>query len=118
MGSKALASTALLLSLNLLFFSLVSSYCPSGTCLDNTPNLDVCVELLGGLLNLKVNSPQNYGCCSLITNLVDVNVAACLCTRIKLELPILEEAITIPLSLNLLFKACGRPPIPCAYKCP
>ncbi|KAK0586410.1 hypothetical protein LWI29_006468 [Acer saccharum] len=120
MGSKALASTALLVSLNLLFFSLVSStstYCSSGTCPDNALNLNACVDLLG-LLKLRVNSPNTYPCCSLIKNLVSVNAAACLCTTLRtVNLPILGPVLDIPLSLTLLLNTCGKPLPDCSYQC-
>ncbi|KAK1564363.1 hypothetical protein Q3G72_032635 [Acer saccharum] len=117
MGSKALASTALLVSLNLLFFSLVSSTsCSSGTCPDNTLNLDVCVDLLYGLLKLTVNTPPAEPCCTLIKDIVDLNAAACLCTTLGLKVPILGTVLTAPLSFELLFNACQRP-LPCSYQC-
>ncbi|TXG51117.1 hypothetical protein EZV62_023641 [Acer yangbiense] len=122
MGSKALASTALLVSLNLLFFSLVSStytHCPNCICPKDNLNLNACVDLLG-FLNLRVNSPDTYPCCSLIQNLLDVDAAVCLCSTISVKLPILGSllgplyGLTIPVSLELLFNACSRQ-LPCNY---
>lgn len=128
MGSKAFASSALFLSLNVLFFTLVTSTytnCPPVTpkptpkphprltpaypsCPRDTLKLGVCADVLG-LVNVVVGSPPTLPCCSLLEGLVDLEAAVCLCTAIKAN--VLGLNLNIPVSLTLLLNACGM-------KCP
>ncbi|XXG77844.1 hypothetical protein AAC387_Pa08g1917 [Persea americana] len=134
MGSKAFAATALFLSLNLLFFTLVTStkLCPPVTpkptpkphpnlhpkphpsppaypsCPRDTLKLGVCAHVLG-LTNVVVGSPPTLPCCSLLGGLVDLEAAVCLCTAIKAN--VLGINLNVPVSLTLLLNACG-------LKCP
>ncbi|KAJ9188478.1 hypothetical protein P3X46_003834 [Hevea brasiliensis] len=105
MASKAVASTALFLSLNLLFFTLVSSThhlvpCPSpvatATCPRDTPRLGVCSKLLNDLLHLVVGTPQKKPCCPLIQGLADLEAAVCLCTVLKAN--VLGINLNVPIS--------------------
>ncbi|KAM7494110.1 hypothetical protein LguiB_028719 [Lonicera macranthoides] len=127
-NSKTNASLALFLSLNLLFFCLVSSCntCPSpnpkpkpnpkptptpgtpsqATCPKDALKLGVCANLLGGLLGIVVGTPPKTPCCSLIQGLADVEAAVCLCTAIKAN--ILGINLNIPLSLSLLLNVCEK----------
>ncbi|KAK2994856.1 hypothetical protein RJ640_012819 [Escallonia rubra] len=136
MASKSLAATALLLSLNLLFFTLVSSKstpcppppppkCPPppkphphppkhATCPKDTLKLGVCADLLGDLLHLVVGTPPKTPCCSLIEGLVDLEAAVCLCTAIKAN--VLGINLDIPLSLSLLLNYCGKK-VPSGFQC-
>lgn len=112
MGSKAVA---LLLSLNLLFFSMVSagsSYKPSPSSPvalppspPNCPDLSVCLNIL---------SPQEESCCPLIDGLIDLEAAVCLCARIKATI------IGIPIDLTalviLILNNCGKS-MPPNYSC-
>ncbi|CAL9029467.1 hypothetical protein PRUPE_5G072800 [Prunus persica] len=141
MASKALASTALLLSLNLLFFTLVTSTnvaCPPpqkkghkhqpkhaspalpnpnpskpATCPKDTLKLGACADLLNGLVHLVVGPPK-FPCCSLIEGLVDLDAAVCLCTAIKAN--VLGIHLNIPVSLSLLLNYCGKQ-VPSGYEC-
>src|SRR5574342_151167 len=109
MASKATASLAFLLSLNLLFFSLVSAcnhcYVPNpprpkpcpptkptpkpspssgyGKRPRDTLKLGVCAKLLGGLVDITIGKPPVTPCCSLIEGLADLEAAVCLCTAIN-----------------------------------
>ncbi|XP_022970162.1 14 kDa proline-rich protein DC2.15-like [Cucurbita maxima] len=136
MASKATASLAFLLSLNLLFFSLVSAcsdcYVPSppipnpcpptepnpssghGKCPRDTLKLGVCAKLLGGLLDITVGKPPVTPCCSLIEGLVDLEAAVCLCTAIKAN--VLGKNLNIPVSLSLLLNVCKKK-VPEGFKC-
>ncbi|XP_057952509.1 14 kDa proline-rich protein DC2.15-like [Malania oleifera] len=118
MGSKT-SSITLFLTVNLLFFALVSGqYCdhtctPSGvpagrtlTCPRDTLNLGVCANLLNGLLGIVLGAPPTTPCCSLIAGLVDLEAAVCLCTAVRANL--LGINLNIPLSLGLLLNACGK----------
>ncbi|KAB2632500.1 14 kDa proline-rich protein DC2.15-like [Pyrus ussuriensis x Pyrus communis] len=139
MASKAVASTALLLSLNLLFFTLVTSTnvdCPPpakkghhpkhaspavpnpkpskrATCPIDTLKLGVCADVLNGLVHLVVGPPK-FPCCSLIEGLVDLDAAVCLCTAIKAN--VLGIHLNVPVSLSLLLNYCGKQ-VPTGYEC-
>ncbi|KAG2681505.1 hypothetical protein I3843_11G148100 [Carya illinoinensis] len=128
MASKTLASGALLLSLNLLFFVMVSSTdvpCPpppkghkhhhhKPTCPKDTLKLGVCANLLNDLVHLVVGTPPKTPCCSLIEGLVDLEAAVCLCTAIKAN--ILGINLNVPLSLSLLLNYCGKK-VPTGFQC-
>ncbi|KAF8027079.1 hypothetical protein BT93_E0103 [Corymbia citriodora subsp. variegata] len=133
--SKSSASVALFLTLNLLFFALVSSCvtCPSpkprprpgprptptpspstGACPRDALKLGVCADVLGSLLNVTVGTPPVTPCCSLLNGLVDLEAAVCLCTAIKAN--ILGINLNIPISLSLLLNVCSRQ-VPPGFKC-
>ncbi|XP_052209045.1 14 kDa proline-rich protein DC2.15-like [Diospyros lotus] len=132
MASKSVASTALLLSLNLLFFTLVSSrhvHCPpppppkaplcppppaTATCPRDTLKLGVCANVLKSLLNIVVGTPPKMPCCSLIEGLVDLEAAVCLCTAIKAN--VLGINLNVPVSLSLLLNYCGKK-VPTGFQC-
>ncbi|CAI0490593.1 unnamed protein product [Linum tenue] len=101
MASRAAASTALLLALNLLFFTLVSStYCPPPAA------LGVCANLLNDLVHLVVGTPATTPCCSLLGDLVDLEAAVCLCTALKAN--VLGLNLNVPIALSLLLNVCGK----------
>ncbi|XVE68405.1 hypothetical protein DITRI_Ditri09bG0065900 [Diplodiscus trichospermus] len=134
MASKIKASTSLFLSLNLLFFSFVSSHIskgspiinsrnpvviraramhPNGNKLQsqgqcNSLNLGVCVNLLG-LVDIETGNVPTQPCCGVIQGLVDLEVAVCLCTAIRASvLGIIN--LNLPINLSLLLNNCGRKP--------
>ncbi|KAJ4712806.1 14 kDa proline-rich protein DC2.15 [Melia azedarach] len=114
MASK---SSALLLSLNLLFFAVLTSIPSSSATLENCPEdalkLRVCADVLGVLLTL--GDPKPSQCCTLINNLITIDAAACLCTSLKINvLDVLNLDIS-NLSLTLLFNYCK---VPRGFKCP
>ncbi|XP_068634257.1 14 kDa proline-rich protein DC2.15-like [Aristolochia californica] len=143
MASKSSASAAvLLLTLNLLFFSLVTAHdssvssrlCWSGCgkpnpspnpnpkpsptpastkCPRDTLKLGICANVLG-LVNATVGSPPTLPCCSLLDGLVDLEAAVCLCTAITAN--VLGININIPISLSLLLNVCGKTP-PTGFQC-
>lgn len=134
MASKAL----LLVLVNLLFFTLVSSTyvpCPpppsskpkrkpkpptpkpnppKATCPKDTLKLGVCADVLKGLLHLVVGTPPKTPCCSLIEGLVDLEAAVCLCTAIKAN--VLGIHLNVPVSLSLLLNYCGKK-VPSGFQC-
>lgn len=132
MASKSAAVTALLLSLNLLFFTLVtSSYVPcppppktpkrccqpspaKATCPKDTLKLGVCADLLNDLVHLVVGTPPKTPCCSLIQGLADLEAAVCLCTAIKAK--VLGVNLNVPVSLSLLLNYCGKN-VPKGFQC-
>ncbi|XWS49759.1 hypothetical protein CRYUN_Cryun12cG0030300 [Craigia yunnanensis] len=134
MASKTVASTALLLSLNLLFFTLVSSNyapCPPppkspkpphksppapkkpASCPKDTLKLGVCADLLN-IVHVIVGTPAKTPCCSLLSGLADVEAAVCLCTALKAN--VLGVNLNIAVSLSLLLNYCGKK-IPAGYQC-
>ncbi|KAL4290901.1 hypothetical protein GQ457_14G020190 [Hibiscus cannabinus] len=127
MASRVNASTTLFLSLNLVFFPLVSfhnvdnnsnaSSCttnpvvichgdvlPNGqTC--NPLNLGVCLNLLS-LVDVELGNVPTKPCCSLIQGLLDLEAAVCLCTAVREN--VLGININLLVSLNLFLNNCGR----------
>ena len=138
MASKAVATTALLLSLNLLFFTMVSSTsvpCPPGpktpkhppknpparrpptntpSCPRDALKLGVCANLLNGLVHLVIGTPPKSPCCPLIQGLADLEAAVCLCTAIKAN--VLGITLNVPISLSLLLNNCGKN-VPKGFQC-
>ncbi|XP_008808738.2 14 kDa proline-rich protein DC2.15-like [Phoenix dactylifera] len=130
MASKPLAATALLLTLNLLLFTLVSSKsvpCPpppskptptpspsSGKCPMNALKLGVCANVLNGLINVSLGKPPKKPCCTLLEGLVDLEAAVCLCTALKAN--ILGIKLNLPVDLSLLLNYCGKK-VPAGWKC-
>ncbi|KAF3545721.1 hypothetical protein DY000_02002514 [Brassica cretica] len=111
MAPKALAVTALLLTLNLLFFSFVTS--TKSTCPTDTLKLGVCADLLG-LINVLVGSPPKTPCCALLNGLANVEAAVCLCTALKAN--VLGINLNVPVDLSLLLNYCGKK-LPYGFQC-
>ena len=135
MASKA----ALLLALNLIFFTVVSSTyvpCPPTkpkipkgpkyppvvpkppsqkypTCPRDTLKLGVCADVLG-LVNVELGKPPKTPCCSLLEDLVDLEAAVCLCTALKAN--ILGINLNIPIDLSLILNYCGKG-VPKGFQC-
>ncbi|GMI80405.1 hypothetical protein like AT4G12520 [Hibiscus trionum] len=134
MASSVNASTALFLSLNLLFFALVSSHnsdsnSKGSSCTTNSRNpivvrpgdvlpssrgqsgtcnplnLGVCLNLLS-LVDVVLGNVPTKPCCSLIEGLLELEAAVCLCTTIRAN--VLGININLPISLSLLLNNCGR----------
>ncbi|MCD7458632.1 hypothetical protein HAX54_038782 [Datura stramonium] len=117
------SSFALVLTFNILFFTMVSPIyvpCPTpphpkpyltpstpstpsskGKCPKDTLKLKVCANLLNDLVHVVIgSSPAKTKCCSLIQGLSDLDVVVCLGTAIKAN--VLGINLNVPLSLNLL----------------
>ena len=127
MASKTCSSLALFLTLNLIFFSLVSACgytpcpgpnpkprpnpnpnpnpSPSGSCPRDALKLGVCANVLN-LVNATLGQPPVTPCCSLLDGLVDLEAAVCLCTALKAN--ILGINLNLPISLSLLLNVCSR----------
>ncbi|PHT92636.1 14 kDa proline-rich protein DC2.15 [Capsicum annuum] len=125
-GASSIA--LVLLTLNILFFTMVSSTnvpCPppphskphptptpstpssKGKCPKDTLKLKVCANLLNDLVHLVIgSSPAKTECCSLIEGLADLDAAVCLCTALKAN--VLGIHLNVPLSLSLLLNNCGK----------
>ncbi|CAN4127563.1 unnamed protein product [Withania somnifera] len=100
MAKFVVSSIALVLTLNILFFTM-------GKCPKDTLTLKVCANLLNDLVHLVIgSSPAKTECCSLIQGLADLDAAVCLCTAIKAN--VLGINLNVPLSLSLLLNNCGK----------
>ncbi|XVE65055.1 hypothetical protein DITRI_Ditri07aG0151600 [Diplodiscus trichospermus] len=128
MASKIVASTALLVSLNLLVFTVVSSNyvpCPPtpkspkpphkkpASCPKDTLKLGVCADLLN-VVHVIVGTPAKTPCCSLLSGLADAEAAVCLCTALKAN--VLGANLNVPVSLSFLLNYCGKK-TPAGYQC-
>ncbi|XP_057422205.1 lipid transfer protein EARLI 1-like [Lotus japonicus] len=141
MASKTCSSLAVFLTLNLIFFSLVSacnSGCPGpnpkpkpspspkpkpnpnpspssgGSCPRDALKLGVCANVLNGLLNVTLGQPPVTPCCTLLDGLVDLEAAVCLCTALKAN--ILGINLNLPISLSLLLNVCSKK-VPRDFQC-
>ncbi|XP_057420006.1 14 kDa proline-rich protein DC2.15-like [Lotus japonicus] len=132
MASKPCSHLAIFLTLNLIFFSLVTACgnknCPpptsnpnlkpnlssSGKCPRDTLKLGVCTDVLGSLLNVTLGQPPVAPCCSFFQGLVDLEAAVCLCTALKAD--ILGIHLNIPISLRLLLNVCSKK-VPDGFQC-
>ncbi|KAK4783466.1 hypothetical protein SAY86_007840 [Trapa natans] len=83
------------------------------TCPIDTLKLGACVDLLGGLVHIGLGDPVVNQCCPVLSGLVELEAAICLCTTLKLKL--LNLKIYVPLALQLLV-TCGKTPPP-GYTC-
>ncbi|CAO2819845.1 unnamed protein product [Amaranthus hypochondriacus] len=116
MASKTTNTTLILfLTLNITFFSVVSGTYPPRTCPIDTLKLEVCADVLNGLLKVTLGTPPSRPCCSLLQNLVDLDAAVCLCTALKAN--VLGLHLDVPLSLSLLLNKCGCQ-YPQGFTCP
>ncbi|RYR29401.1 hypothetical protein Ahy_B01g053771 isoform C [Arachis hypogaea] len=131
MASKT-TSLALFLTLNILFFALVSANnapCPpppkhnkhhhkggsgGSACPRDALKLGVCANVLNGLLNVTLGQPPVAPCCSLLNGLVDLEAAACLCTALRAN--VLGLNLNLPISLSLLLNVCSRK-VPRGFQC-
>ena len=62
---------------NLALFAFVSAN--AATC----PDLNVCLEVANGLVNVQFGSQSRTACCQLIHGIADADLALCLCTSLK-----------------------------------
>ncbi|CAD5170934.1 unnamed protein product [Musa acuminata subsp. malaccensis] len=127
MASKASASVALFLTLNLLFFALTSACdtgCPKptpspshGKCPVDALKLSACGNVLNGLIKFGVGMfpKQPCECCTLLDGLVDLEAAVCLCTALKAN--VLGVHLNLPINLSLLLNYCGKK-APAEFQCP
>ncbi|KAM0903901.1 hypothetical protein ACQ4PT_018373 [Festuca glaucescens] len=137
-SSSVVAMAALTLTASLLFLAGSSEAAfpskpqtpssPRGSggskCSVDALKLGVCADVLGlggELMNLLAGSRSTASktkkpCCELITGLVDLDAAVCLCTAIKANVLGVVD-LSLPLQLGLLVKHCGRK-LPSGFQCP
>ncbi|KAK9079590.1 hypothetical protein SSX86_001263 [Deinandra increscens subsp. villosa] len=112
----ALKATVFLLTLNILFFSLVTSApVPEAGCPVNGLKFGACAGLLNNLLNgVVLGTPPTLPCCSLFFGLANLESAVCLCNAIKTNL--LGVNLDASASLSLLLNNCGKE-VPSGFQC-
>ncbi|XP_020590236.1 36.4 kDa proline-rich protein-like [Phalaenopsis equestris] len=86
---------------------------PAVKCSLDILKLALCLDVLGGLVNVGF-APVEIYCCPAIEGLLELEAAACLCAAIDLK--VLNLNIYIPLALQVLI-TCGKDPPP-GYFCP
>ncbi|KAL1333552.1 hypothetical protein HN51_062386 [Arachis hypogaea] len=84
------------------------------TCPRDALKLGICANVLSGLLNITLGQPPVTPCCSLLSGLVDLEAAICLCTALRGN--ILGININLPISLSLLLNVCSRQ-VPRGFQC-
>ncbi|XP_042435081.1 14 kDa proline-rich protein DC2.15-like [Zingiber officinale] len=129
------AGFAILLILNTLSFPFATAWCSScpspsppkkpptppspsnggGKCPIDALKLGVCADVLGALLNVTLGKPPKEPCCPLLSGLLDLEAALCLCTALDLNL--LGAHLNVPLDLSLLLNYCGKR-VPKGFQCP
>lgn len=115
MVTKTSSTLALFLVINLLFLNLITPVFVDGmTCPRDALKLSTCANVLN-LINLNLGAPEMKPCCSILFGLIDLDVAVCLCTALKLS--ILGITIDTPIHLNLALNACGGT-LPDGFQCP
>ncbi|PKA46672.1 36.4 kDa proline-rich protein [Apostasia shenzhenica] len=86
-----------------------------GKCPIDALKLDACVDVLGGLIQIGIGPSAGESCCPVVTGLVGVDAALCLCTAIKLKL--LNINLLLPIALDVLVDSCGKH-VPDDFQCP
>ena len=86
-----------------------------GQCSIDALKLRVCVNVLGGLLGLKVGVPARDECCPLLQGLVDLDAAVCLCTAVRAN--VLGIHLNVPVDIRILLNHCGKT-CPSEFTCP
>ncbi|KHN14424.1 14 kDa proline-rich protein DC2.15 [Glycine soja] len=100
MASKSIACIVLL-SLNLLFFTMVSPNTIAPSPARECPELGLCLDILG----LGQGSPSK-DCCPILRGLIEVGAIVCICD--KLRSATLGINIDVNLALVLMLKFCGH----------
>ncbi|CAI9288790.1 unnamed protein product [Lactuca saligna] len=114
-------SSTFFLTINILFFAVTQAcftchtpsvplpekpIAPKGNCPRDALKLGVCAKLLNDSIGTVIGNPPDHPCCSALGGLLDLEVAACLCTALKAN--VLGININIPISLSLLVNTCGK----------
>ncbi|KAL4592474.1 hypothetical protein LXL04_005470 [Taraxacum kok-saghyz] len=112
----ALKTTAFLVTLNLLFFTFVTSEpLPEATCSINGLKWGMCAGVLNDLLHgVLVGTPSTSPCCDLFYGLVELEAAVCVCKAIKAN--VLGVGLNASASLSLLLNHCEKE-VPSGFQC-
>ncbi|AES64544.1 Lipid transfer protein [Medicago truncatula] len=68
----------------------------------NLLNLNICAKVLN---NVVVLNPRNNRCCTLISGLVDLDAAVCVCAALKAN--IIGISVNINADLKIILNSCG-----------
>ena len=117
MASKSSASVVLFLTLNLLLCNLSFSHFTNSSQQQyddqcrwdlNSLHLEICADVLNGLVHAQIGETQRRECCSLIGHLVSLDAAVCVCTAIHANiLDIVDLKLGVDLSI-LVNRQCRR----------
>ncbi|KAK4259730.1 hypothetical protein QN277_006032 [Acacia crassicarpa] len=78
---------------------------PQGSCPIDVLKLGVCADLLNSV-NVTIGSPPATPCCSLLSGLVDLDAAVCLCGAITAD--VLGINVDVQVALSLILNDCGK----------
>ncbi|KAK4259732.1 hypothetical protein QN277_006034 [Acacia crassicarpa] len=78
---------------------------PQGSCPIDVLKLGVCADLLNSV-NVTIGSPAATPCCSLLSGLVDLDAAVCLCGAITAD--VLGINVDVSVALSLILNDCGK----------
>ncbi|RWW55215.1 hypothetical protein BHE74_00038165 [Ensete ventricosum] len=87
---------------------------PKETCPVDTLKLGACVDLIGGMIPIRIGADAKSTCCPVLQGLAALDAALCLCTTIKAKL--LNLNLVLPVALEMLI-GCGKS-LPPGYQCP
>ncbi|KAM0045628.1 putative hydrophobic seed protein [Helianthus debilis subsp. tardiflorus] len=107
----ALKTTAFLLTLNILFFALLSSdpVSAQATCPRNGFQFGACAGVLNNFLgNVQLGTPPSEPCCSIFFGLANFEAAVCLCNSVKASFLNVDFQTLLP-SMNFVLNNCGKP---------
>ncbi|CAJ1962722.1 unnamed protein product [Sphenostylis stenocarpa] len=108
MGSKSVACVSFLLSLNLLFFSMVSSIAPAPLTPSppprECPEVGICIDVLNGLGGRLFGSKKRL--LPLLGGLIEADAILCICDVLKSR--ILGIPILVQLVLQQILTMCGN----------
>jgi hypothetical protein len=116
MASMALRTTAFLLTLNLIFFALVSAdQVPQASCPVDGLKFGACAGALNNWLNgVVVGTVPTTPCCGLFFGLINFEAATCACKAIKAN--VLGVNVDAAISLKFLLNNCGKD-VPDGFTC-
>ncbi|KAM0045629.1 putative hydrophobic seed protein [Helianthus debilis subsp. tardiflorus] len=106
----ALKSTASFLTLNILFFALLSSdpVSAQATCPRNGFQLGACAGVLNNFLgSVQLGTPPTEPCCSIFFGLANFEAAVCLCNSVKTSFLGVNFDTLLP-SLNFVLNSCAK----------
>ncbi|XP_031108555.1 36.4 kDa proline-rich protein-like [Ipomoea triloba] len=83
--------------------------CPIGTM-----KLGACVDLLGGLVHIRIGDPVIDQCCPILGGLMGIEAAFCFCQTFTFRM--LNMSVLMPVALELI-QTCGMEAPP-GYACP
>ncbi|KAJ3677240.1 hypothetical protein LUZ60_002964 [Juncus effusus] len=90
---------------------------PNPFCPSNTPKLDSCLDMLGGVLGIITGQPISQyqsKCCAILNGLANAEAAGCLCAAAKES--VLEITADWSVGVGLVASSCKKE-VPDGFKC-